>query len=274
MAKRRQTLKCPVCKIEVKASRLDTHMQKVHPEEEARAQSSGKSVARSLTPAVFAALAVVAVLVVAGVGVYYLNRPEPEENGEPPVVPPSDTGVYPTTYVRMEVGPRGVIIIGLYGNETPNTVQNFINLVNDQHFVGTIFHRIMPGFVIQGGGVMENLEEKPTPFPPIKLEISPKLHNLRGTLSMARTELPDTATTQFFINLVDNTPGKLDPGGYSKEGYAVFGVVVRGMDVADRIATAETEPSRSNPKEVSQPVESERQTLMITNTRMVGTPDG
>ena len=81
MSKRRQTLKCPVCKIEVKASRLDIHMQKVHPETATRPRSAGKPAPRSLAPAIFAAVAVVAVLVVAGVGIYYLNLPEPEENG-------------------------------------------------------------------------------------------------------------------------------------------------------------------------------------------------
>ena len=271
MSKRRQTLKCPVCKIEVKASRLDIHMQKVHPETATRPRSAGKPAPRSLAPAIFAAVAVVAVLVVAGVGIYYLNLPEPEENGEPPVIPPVDKGAYPTTYARMEIGPRGVVIIGLYGNETPRTVRNFMDLVGQNFFVGTIFHRIIDGFMIQGGGFTPEMTQKTVPSAPIKLEINPKLHNVPGTIAMARTSDPDSATTQFFINTVDNR-GSLDPNAQSK-GYTVFGVVVKGMDIVDAISKAKVEFGSGGDQKPSQPTQDEIPSLIITNVRMISTPD-
>jgi cyclophilin family peptidyl-prolyl cis-trans isomerase len=272
VAKRRQTLKCPVCKIEVRASRLDAHMEKVHPEMETRPRSKGKPAPKSMMPAMFAAVAVIAVVVVAGVGIYYLNLAQPEENGEPPVIPPTDSGVYPTTYVRVEIGPRGAIVIGLYNNETPKTVKNFLDLVGQNFFVGTLFHRIVAGFVIQGGGFTPDMNQKPVPFPPINLEINSKLHNTRGTVAMARTTDPNSATTQFFINLVDNRKS-LDPNS-NTEGYAVFGTVVRGMDIVDSIANAQTDFAPGNTQERSQPVEEERPTLIVTNTRLMGAPDG
>jgi len=274
VAKRRQTLKCPVCKIEVKAGRLEAHLERVHPGAGASAPAKVKLARRSARPEVFLAVAVAAVVIVAAVGIYYMNLPKPEENGEPPVVPPSDKGVYPTQYVRLTVAQMGDIVIGLYGNETPNTVKNFRDLVASNFFTGTIFHRIVPGFVIQGGGFTPELQMKPVPFPPIKLEINKKLHNVRGTLSMARTTDPDSATTQFFINLVNNSPGKLDPGGYSAEGYAVFGVVTRGMEVVDRIAAVQTEYPPGNTQEKSQPTQDEIPKLIIANAMIVGSPNG
>ncbi len=90
---------------------------------------------------------------------------------------------------------------------------------------------------------------------------------------MARTTDPNSATTQFFVNLVDNSPGKLDPGGYSQEGYAVFGVVIRGMEVVDNIATVPTETPQGG-SENSQPIQAELPSLIITNTRMMASPDG
>ncbi len=274
MAKRRQTLKCPVCKIDVKAGRLDTHIQKVHPDTEARTRHKGKPAARSMRPEALLAAAVAVVIIVAAAGIYYLNLPRPEEeNGEPPVKPPVDTGVFPTQYVRMMVAQRGEIVIGLYGNETPITVNNFRELVMQNYFTGTIFHRIVAGFVVQGGGFLPDLNQKEPPFDPIKLEINSKLHNVRGTVAMARTSDPDSATTQFFFNLVDNSVGKLDPGGYSTEGYAVFGVVVSGMDVVDGIATAQVETPAGG-SERSQPIQDEIPNLMITNTLLMATPAG
>jgi len=272
VAKKKKVLRCPVCRVEVRANRLEIHMEKVHPGGDDRPKGARNGVPGRSRAGTIAAAAIIAVVVIAAVGYYYINLSA--EEGEEPFVPPVSSGVYPTQYAYLDVASRGTIVIGLYGNETPNTVQNFINLVAQNFFVGTIFHRIASGFVIQGGGFTPDLEMKPVTTPPIELEINPKLHNYRGTVAMARTDNPDSATTQFFINLVDNTPGKLDPGGYSKEGYAVFGVVVRGMDVVDNIAGARTEYSPSNPKEKSQPITEERGTLVITSTRLMPTPDG
>ena len=274
MSKRRQTLKCPVCKIQVKAGRLDAHMQKAHPGAEVQPRSKGRAAPGPKRTEMMAAAAIAVVVLVAAVGIYYLNLPKPEEeNGETPYVPPVDTGVFPTQYVRMNIAQRGDIVIGLYGNETPNTVRNFRDLAAQNFFTGTIFHRIVAGFVIQGGGFGPDRQMKPVPSPPIKLEINSKLHNVRGTVAMARTSDPDSATTQFFINLVDNSAGKLDPGGYSAEGYAVFGVVVRGMEIVDQIAQARTETPAGG-SEKSQPVEDEIPRLIVANTMLMATPNG
>ena len=142
--------------------------------------------------------------------------------------------VYPTAWALMNTS-SGQIAFELYGNETPITTGNFINLSNSGYYAGTIFHRVLKTFVIQGGGYSKNMEPKEVPFPPIKLEISPLFNNTRGTISMARTSDPDSATTQFFINTVDNSKN-LGPGGVDSHGYAVFGRVIRGMDVVDAIA--------------------------------------
>jgi peptidyl-prolyl cis-trans isomerase A (cyclophilin A) len=109
--------------------------------------------------------------------------------------------------------------------------------VDKGFYAGTVFHRVIPGFMIQGGGFTRQLEQKPTGAP-IQLESRNGLRNLRGTIAMARTSDPNSATSQFFINLVDNS--SLDyprPDGY---GYAVFGQVVSGMSVVDRIAAVPT----------------------------------
>jgi peptidyl-prolyl cis-trans isomerase A (cyclophilin A) len=186
----------------------------------------------------FVAVAI-ALIFLAGAGAAFYTGSLQSKQPAPVHKPPVDSTPYPTAWVNLNTS-YGDITIGLYGNETPVTTGNFMNLTKTGFYTCTTFHRVVKGFVIQGGGyTLENLA-KPVPYPPIKLEINSKLHNLRGTVSMARTSDPDSATTQFFINLVDNSAGKLDPGGYSQEGYAVFGVVVKGMDVVDRIAQAPT----------------------------------
>ena len=114
--------------------------------------------------------------------------------------------------------------------------QNFLKYVRSGHYEGTVFHRVMPGFMIQGGGFTPELEEKPTQGP-IKNEARNGLRNSRGTVAMARTNDPDSADGQFFINLRDNH--RLDYG-IGGAGYAVFGQVVEGMDVVDRIAAVPT----------------------------------
>jgi peptidyl-prolyl cis-trans isomerase A (cyclophilin A) len=132
----------------------------------------------------------------------------------------------------------GDIVIELDAAKAPKTVANFLAYVNAGHYEGTVFHRVMPGFMIQGGGMNAELQEKPTK-PPIVLESRNGLTNQRGTVAMARTNVPDSATAQFFVNLKDNA--FLDAANARDgNGYAVFGRVVAGMDVVDRIAAVPT----------------------------------
>lgn len=130
----------------------------------------------------------------------------------------------------------GVIKIALFEDKAPITCENFKSYVVDGHYDNTIFHRVIPGFVIQGGGFSENMEQKPTKEP-IKNEADNGVKNSRATLSMARTMDVNSATSQFFINLVNNA--FLDHGTRDF-GYAVFAVVVEGMEVVDKIAKVKT----------------------------------
>jgi cyclophilin family peptidyl-prolyl cis-trans isomerase len=132
----------------------------------------------------------------------------------------------------------GTIKIELFAKEAPVTVKNFLQYVDDKFYDGTIFHRVIPGFMIQGGGFTPGLKEKQT-REPIKNEAGNGLANKRGTLAMARTKDPDSASAQFFINLKYND--FLDRAkARDKVGYAVFGQVIQGMDVVDKIAAVET----------------------------------
>jgi peptidyl-prolyl cis-trans isomerase A (cyclophilin A) len=131
---------------------------------------------------------------------------------------------------------EGAIRIALESDEAPVTVKNFLAYVDAGFYDGTIFHRVIPGFMVQGGGFTPGMEQKDTRAP-IRNEADNGLKNLRGTLAMARTQAKDSATAQFFINLSDNA--FLDHGARDF-GYAVFGRVVDGMDVVDRIAEVET----------------------------------
>ena len=130
----------------------------------------------------------------------------------------------------------GGFTVELYEREAPVTVANFLAYVDAGFFDGTVFHRVVPGFVIQGGGLTEDLVEKDT-RPPIRNESDNELDNTRGTLSMARTSAPHSATSQFFVNLADNDFLDHKPG---RHGYAVFGRVTEGMDVVDAIAAVAT----------------------------------
>jgi cyclophilin family peptidyl-prolyl cis-trans isomerase len=141
----------------------------------------------------------------------------------------------------------GDITVELYKDRAPVSVENFLQYANDGFFSGTIFHRVISGFMIQGGGFTADMVEKPT-RPPIRNEATNGLSNVRGTLAMARTEALRSATAQFFINVADNRI-KLDHHGYSPEdfGYAVFGRVLSGLEVCDRIAAVKTR--RNGPHE-------------------------
>jgi peptidyl-prolyl cis-trans isomerase A (cyclophilin A) len=137
--------------------------------------------------------------------------------------------------VRFETS-HGAFTIELFPKEAPISVENFLRYVDDGHFDGTIFHRIVPGFVIQGGGLTKDFDNKETRAP-IKNEAKNGLKNTRGNLSMARTSEVNSATSQFFVNLSDNA--FLDHGSRDF-GYAVFGRISEGMDVIDKIAKVDT----------------------------------
>lgn len=170
-----------------------------------------------------------------------LTLSAPAQENEP--VAPETT---PTTEPQKEVNPmiilrtnKGDITIELFAKEAPATVANFLNYVDSGFYKGTIFHRVINGFMIQGGGFTKDMNQKPT-NPPIKNEAGNGLKNDRGTLAMARTSDPNSATAQFFINLVNNdflnfrSP---DPRGI---GYCVFGKVVSGLEVVDAIKDTRT----------------------------------
>ena len=140
--------------------------------------------------------------------------------------------------VTMETS-MGTITLELDDEKAPETVANFVRYATDGHYDGTIFHRVIDGFMIQGGGFTKDMNQKET-REPIRNEAMNGLKNLRGTIAMARTMVVDSATSQFFINLVDNS--FLDfqnptPQGF---GYAVFGKVLDGMEVVDQIAKVKT----------------------------------
>lgn len=131
----------------------------------------------------------------------------------------------------------GNFTVEVYPDKAPKTVENFLQYVKDKHYNGTIFHRVIPNFMVQGGGFSSNMQQKPTRAP-VPLEASNKLKNDRGTIAMARTSDPNSATAQFFINVVDNQNLNAPrPDGY---GYTVFGKVTQGMDTIDKIRSMPT----------------------------------
>ncbi len=134
----------------------------------------------------------------------------------------------------------GDIVVELDAAKAPKTVDNFVQYVKAGHYDGTVFHRVIDNFMIQGGGMTANLKEKPT-RPPIPLESRNGLNNDRGTIAMARTSDPNSATSQFFINVKNNDflNSARSPDG---NGYAVFGKVVAGMEVVDKIRAVRTGP--------------------------------
>ncbi|MCB1788282.1 MAG: peptidyl-prolyl cis-trans isomerase [Gammaproteobacteria bacterium] len=132
---------------------------------------------------------------------------------------------------------KGDITLELDAEKAPKTVENFLTYVDDGFYDGTIFHRVISGFMIQGGGMLPDMEKKPT-REPVENEAKNGLRNARGSIAMARTNAPHSATAQFFINHKDNT--NLDYPSFDGWGYAVFGKVVDGMDVVDAIADVPT----------------------------------
>ncbi len=139
----------------------------------------------------------------------------------------------------------GTMTAELWADKSPATVENFLKYTDDEFFDGTIFHRVIAGFMVQGGGFAADMSQKPT-LDPVKNEASTEVPNLRGTLAMARTQVVDSATAQFFVNHADNS--FLDhrddtPAGF---GYCVFGKITDGMDVLDAIAQVATSNSGSH----------------------------
>lgn len=161
----------------------------------------------------------------------------------------------PQVTIQTSMGP---IVVELNPDKAPKTVENFLQYARDGHYSGTIFHRVIPGFMIQGGGFTRDMQQKPTRAP-IALESRNGLKNDRGTIAMARTAVPDSATSQFFINVVDNA--MLNHPNPDGAGYAVFGKVVRGMDVVDRIRQVRTTSTGMHRDVPAEPVVIESVTL-------------
>jgi cyclophilin family peptidyl-prolyl cis-trans isomerase len=158
------------------------------------------------------------------------QAPPAPAHPEAPAVIPSGPTVLLTTSL-------GNIKIVLDKEKAPISTENFLKYVRAKHYDGTIFHRVIPGFMIQGGGMTPDMEDKPGALPAIRNEAKNGLRNSRGTVAMARTGDPNSATDQFFINVKDNH--SLD-FGISGAGYAVFGQVIEGMDVVDKILAVQT----------------------------------
>jgi len=153
----------------------------------------------------------------------------------------ADTGesnVQEQPQVRLQTN-QGEILVKLFPDKAPASVDNFLEYVRNGVYDGTIFHRVIPGFMIQGGGFTPEMSQKETNAP-IKNEAGNGLKNARGTLAMARTQVVDSATAQFFINLTDNAFLDQRDESVAGYGYAVFGEVVEGMDVVDQIAAVPT----------------------------------
>lgn len=146
---------------------------------------------------------------------------------------------------------QGTINLELFGDKAPKTVENFLRYVKDGHYARTIFHRVIDGFMIQGGGYDESMNEKPTRAP-IPNEARNGVSNEAGTIAMARTAAPHSASAQFFINLVDNR--SLDYPSRDGWGYAVFGKVIDGFDVVQKIGRVPTGTANGMQNVPGQPV--------------------
>jgi len=160
----------------------------------------------------------------------------------------------------------GHIRVEVYPDIAPKTVANFLEYVKAKHYDGTQFHRVIPGFMIQGGGFTGEFQQKPTRAPvPIESELSVKggLSNTPGTIAMARTGDPNSATSQFFINVADNNRLNFRSADQAGYGYTVFGKVVEGMDVVNKIAQAATGPGGPFPTDVP------KERVMIKSAKLV-----
>jgi peptidyl-prolyl cis-trans isomerase A (cyclophilin A) len=145
----------------------------------------------------------------------------------------------------------GTVRIELYPEKAPKSVENFLKYVRDGHYDGTVFHRVIPGFMVQGGGFTLDMKQKPV-RPPVPIESKNGLKNEVGTVAMARTSDPNSATSQFFINVNNNT--FLNYPGQDGNGYTVFGKVVDGMDVVNKITAVPTGTKGPHQNVPNQPV--------------------
>jgi cyclophilin family peptidyl-prolyl cis-trans isomerase len=171
----------------------------------------------------------------------------------------SALGANPQVELRTSLGS---ITIELYADKAPRTVENFLHYVKDGFYDGTLFHRVIPKFVIQGGGFTPDFVQKPTRAP-IRNEADNGLRNTAGTIAMARTADPHSATAQFFINLADNRDLDFRYPTVEGWGYCVFGRVVKGMDVVERISRVKTGPGPGGHRDVPvKPVVIERVRLL------------
>jgi peptidyl-prolyl cis-trans isomerase B (cyclophilin B) len=159
---------------------------------------------------------------------------DPNQNKEKPKMADQKATAAPRVELNTS---KGIIVIELDPVKAPITTKNFLTYVNEGFYNGTIFHRVIPGFMIQGGGMTADMSEKPT-HGTIKNEASNGLKNDRGTIAMARRSDPNSASAQFFINTANNAP--LNYRGPNSPGYAVFGKVVEGMAVVDAIEKVKT----------------------------------
>ncbi len=159
----------------------------------------------------------------------------------------------------------GDVKIELYDQDAPETVKNFLSYVNDKFYDGTIFHRVIAGFMIQGGGFTPEMEQKPTK-PPIKNESSNGLKNEPYTLAMARTSAPDSATSQFFIN-VKNNDFLNKASAQDGVGYAVFGKVIEGMDIVNKIEKVQTGRSSMYSDVLTEPVVIKSMTVVASEKK-------
>ena len=160
----------------------------------------------------------------------------------------------------------GTVVIELYPDKAPLTVENFLQYVKDGHYNGTLFHRVIPGFMIQGGGFGPEFSEKPV-RKPVRNEAANGLRNETGTIAMARTPDPHSATAQFFINIAENEFLNFRFPTQEGYGYCVFGKVVKGMDVVNRIVTVQTGPGPAAHRDV--PVKP----VVIEQARLIMPPD-
>ncbi|MGA0174445.1 MAG: peptidylprolyl isomerase [Phycisphaerales bacterium] len=168
------------------------------------------------------------------------------QDSAPAAAPASKSG---PAFVRMTTN-KGEIVIELDRAKAPITVENFLGYTRSGFYDGTVFHRVIPTFMIQGGGFNTMAKQKQTDKP-IRNEGANGLSNSRGTIAMARTNVPDSATSQFFINVVDNPNLDTVPG---RPGYAVFGKVVKGMEVVDAIRAVQTGLRQAGPLGADVPV--------------------
>ncbi len=195
---------------------------------------------------------VLCLVLLAGVSSFAAQDTKPAQppTSKPAQTQPDDKDNAPLVHVLMKTS-KGEIVLQLNREKAPISVKNFLSYTDKKFYDGTIFHRVMSTFMIQAGGFTEDMQKKPTD-PPIKNEWKNGLKNVRGSIAMARTQQPDSATCQFFINVKDN-PNLDRPNDGA--GYAVFGKVVAGMDVVEAIKSVAVTSNPFNPRKRTYPVE-------------------